>query len=158
MTISEPRFIDGEPLLIVGLRGYFTAASWEGIPAQWQRFGSYLDKIPGRIDNTAYGLCFQKPDGIDYISGVATSSAGNLPSEFGSVKIPAQRYAVFSHPEHVSKLQNTLDYIWHRWLPSSGKKVAAAEPGAPDFFERYGKDFDPRTGMGDIEVWIPIQA
>jgi AraC family transcriptional regulator len=27
----------------------------------------------------------------------------------------------------------------------------------PDFFERYGEEFDPQTGMGGIEVWIPIK-
>jgi AraC family transcriptional regulator len=43
------------------------------------------------------------------------------------------------------------------WLPTSGYE-AATSPGAPDFFERYTEEFDPRTGMGGIEVWIPIKA
>jgi predicted transcriptional regulator YdeE len=83
LKIDPPRFEDGRPLLIAGLRGHFTTASFAGIAAQWERLGSY-GTVPGQV-----GL-----------------SAG----------------------------------------------------GAPDFFERYGEKFDPRTGMGDIEVWIPIQS
>lgn len=30
--------------------------------------------------------------------------------------------------------------------------------GAPEFFERYGEDLDPRLGMSDVEVWIPVTA
>jgi AraC family transcriptional regulator len=28
---------------------------------------------------------------------------------------------------------------------------------APNF-ERYGPDFDPRTGTGVVEIWVPIKA
>jgi AraC family transcriptional regulator len=28
---------------------------------------------------------------------------------------------------------------------------------APNF-ERYAEDFDPNTGMGGVEIWIPIEA
>jgi len=43
-------------------------------------------------------------------------------------------------------------------LPESGYQPPRAAAGAPDFFERYGEGFNPLTGMGDIEVWIPIAA
>jgi hypothetical protein len=33
-------------------------------------------------------------------------------------------------------------------------REAAKEPGAPDFFERYTEEFDPRTGMGGMEVCV----
>jgi AraC family transcriptional regulator len=28
---------------------------------------------------------------------------------------------------------------------------------APDF-ERYGEDFDPKSGTGNVEIWIPLEA
>jgi AraC family transcriptional regulator len=37
------------------------------------------------------------------------------------------------------------------WLPASGLMAA----DAPDF-ERYDADFDPRTGMGGVEIWVPL--
>jgi AraC family transcriptional regulator len=73
------------------------------------------------------------------------------------VNVPAQRYAVFAHSEHVSKLRNTCEAIWRQWLPNSGHEFARPAPGAPDFFERYGPGFNPQTGMGDIEVWVPVK-
>jgi AraC family transcriptional regulator len=154
----EPlRFENGKPLLIAGLRGHFTTATWADIPTQWQRLGSF-GRVPGMVGPVHYGLCFNMSDGIEYLSGVEVSSVAGLPSEFSYVNIPAQKYVVFAHREHVSKLRNTLDAIWHEWFPTSGHEFARPAAGAPDFFERYGEHFDPRTGMGDVEVWIPIKS
>jgi len=150
-----PRFENGRPMLIAGLRGHFTTATWAGIPAQWQRLVSY-GNVPDTLGFTHYGLCFNMSNGIDYLCGVEVSGIDGLPDEFSQVNIPAQKYAVFAHHEHVSKLRDTLDVIQRQWFPGSGHQAARPSPGAPDFFERYGEGFDPRTGMGDIEVWMPI--
>jgi AraC family transcriptional regulator len=154
--LESPRLENGKALLITGKLGHFTDATWEDIPAQWQRFASHLGKIPGQVGRTTYGLCFLPQDGFDYLSGVEVSGSSGLPSDFKSVSIPAQRYLVFPHREHVSKLNNTCQMIF-QWLPTSGREPAKAT-GAPDFFERYGESFDPQTGWGDIEVWVPIKA
>ncbi len=44
-------------------------------------------------------------------------------------------------------------------FPITPKVIAAAHEAAdaPDF-ERYGEEFDPRTGTGGVEIWIPIKA
>lgn len=157
LEIDPPRYEDGRPMAIAGLRGHFTPASWAGIPAQWERLGSFMNH-PAKIGAAHYGLCFQMPDGVDYLSGFEVNGAKGLPAEFSRVSIPAQHYAVFAHRGHVSKLRETLDAIWHKWLPASGHHLAHADAAAPNFFERYGEKFDPRTGMGDIEVWVPVKS
>jgi len=156
LELEAPRFQDGKPLLIAGLRGHFTPSTWSGIGEQWRRFSSYIGRIPAQIGRTTYGLCFNQSDGIDYLSGVEVSSVKHLQEEISHATIPARRYAIFPHRGHVSQLYDTLEAIQDTWLPASGRKIAAASAGEPDFFERYGEGFDPRTGMGDIEVWIPI--
>src|SRR5260370_33652350 len=125
----------------------------------WQRFASHIGNIPGQVGSVAYGLCFNalSPDGMDYLAGVEVSSSSVLPGYFSVATIPAKKYAVFSRREHVSKLYETLDAI-HKWLPGSGLEVAGGTAGAPDFFERYSEEFDPRTGMGGMEVWVPIKS
>ncbi len=50
-------------------------------------------------------------------------------------------------------IRRTWFTIWNKWLPESGHQVAEA----PEF-ERYGEEFDPRTGTGGLEIWIPIQS
>lgn len=156
LELEAPRFEHGRPLLIAGLRGYFTHSTWSGMAEQWRRFAAHLGHIPGLAGRVTYGLCFNRGDGIDYLSGVEVSSVDGLPNEFSYTRVPEQEYAVFPHPGHVSQLYNTLAAIQDTWLPASGKKIARAAAGAPDFFERYGEGFDPQTGMGNIEVWIPI--
>jgi AraC family transcriptional regulator len=154
--LEAPRVENSRPLLIAGLRSHSRDESWNGTPELWQRFAPYLGGIPGQVGRTAYGLCFLLPNGVDYLAGVEVSGLAGLPSDFATVNIPAQKYLVFPHSEHVSKLYRSCEMI-SEWLPTSGYE-AAKSPGAPDFFERYSEEFDPRTGMGGIEVWVPIKA
>ena len=165
LSLDAPRFENGKPMLIAGLRGHFTTATLAGIPAQWERLISYGNvpggnipggNIPGTLGFVHYGLCFNMSNGIDYLCGVEVSGLDGLPGEFSHVNVPAQKYAVFAHHEHVSKLRNTLEAIQRQWFPGSGHQAAQPSGGAPHFFERYGEGFDPRAGMGDIEVWVPI--
>ena len=159
--LEAPRFENGKSLLIAGLRTTYTAQTMNNISAQWQRFVPHIGKIPGQVGSKAYGLVFGAPNsvGIDYLTGVeVSSSSAGLPREFSVVSIPAQKYAVFAHREHVSKLRDTIDAIWHKWLPNSGHQTARGSSEAPSFFERYTEEFNPQTGMGGIKVWIPIQA
>ena len=155
IQLQAPRFEESKALLIAGLRGHFTTENWGEIPEQWERFASF-GNVPGKIGSAHYGVCFNTSDGVDYLSGVEVSSAAGLPKEFCWVSIPAQEYAVFPHQEHVSKLRNTLEAIQHEWFPESGYGAGRQAAKQWAFFERYGEWFDPRTGMGDIEVWIPI--
>ncbi len=154
--LEAPSVENSRALLIAGLPGQFTDEPWNGTPELWQRFAPYLGRIPGQVGRTAYGLCFLLSNGVDYLAGVEVSGISGLPGDFATVSIPAQKYLVFPHSEHVSKLHLTCEMI-SEWLPTSGYE-AAKSPGAPDFFERYTEDFDPRTGMGGIEVGVPIKA
>ena len=157
MPLDSPRFENGQAMLIAGLRGHFTDANWAGIPAQWDRLVSF-GKIPGAVGPVHYGLCFNLPGGFDYLCGVGVAGVPGLPAEFSHANIPAQKYAVFTHHEHVAKLHDTLDTIWRHWFPSSGHEIALPANGAPGFFERYGPGFNPVSGKGDIEVWIPVKS
>jgi predicted transcriptional regulator YdeE len=156
--LEAPRYENGKPLVIAGLRSLYTSETMNNLPAQWVRFATYIGKIPGQVGRTAYGACWNFADGIDYLTGVEVSSSSELPSEFNVVAIPAQKYAVFSHRDHVSKLRDTLDAIWHKWFPEFGHEAVRGVAGAPDFFERYSEEFDPRTGIGGMEVWVPVKS
>jgi AraC family transcriptional regulator len=158
VQLEAPRYEYGKLLVFAGLRSRYTTETMNGIPAQWERFAPHIGKIPGQVGRAAYGACWNFPGGIEYLTGVEISGTSNLPGEFHVVAIPAQNYAVFSHREHVSKLRDTLDAIWHKWCPEFGHQIARGAAGAPDFFERYSEEFDPRTGMGGMEVWIPVKS
>jgi len=153
--LEPPRFETHKPLLIAGIGAHYKCESSAGIPSQWQRFAPHLGHVPGQIGKVAYGVaCNQDDDGnFDYICGVEVRDFSATPDEFEHVRVPAQRYAVFKHRDHISGIRNTMTAIWSQWLPQSGHEVA----DAPNF-ERYGEEFDGRTGNGGLEVWIPLKA
>jgi AraC family transcriptional regulator len=152
--LAPPRLVSGAPLLIAGLGERYTCETSTAIPAQWQRFLPHFGNVPGQVGRVAYGVCCNS-DGegsFDYVCGVEVTGFSDLPPELTRVRIPAQRYAVFPHLGHISTIRRTISTIWGKWLPASGHEAA----DAPDF-ERYGEDFDPQTGMGTVEIWIPIK-
>jgi AraC family transcriptional regulator len=153
VQLAAPRLDNGRTLLIGGLGERYTFETNQGIPFQWQRFRPYIGNIAGQIGGTTYGVCCNS-DGtghFEYLAGVEVSGFTELPRELSRIRIPEQRYAVFSHRGHVSTMRSTVYTIWNKWLPASGYKVA----DAPDF-ERYDESFDAESGRGTIEIWLPI--
>ena|SRR6185437_7127190 len=153
--LDAPRFESGKPLLVAGLGERYNGESSKAIPSLWQRFQPYLGNISGAVGSAAYGVCCNGDDegNFDYIAGVEVKDFSALPAEFSRVRIPAQRYALFRHAEHISTIRRTVNTIWSRWLPQSGHEAA----DAPNF-ERYAEAFDPRTGLGGVEIWIPLKS
>jgi len=153
-NLAAPRFEIGKPLLVAGLGERYTFESSAAVPGQWQRFHQAVPRIPGRVGQVAYGVCCNGDDAgnFDYIAGVEVSDFSDLPREFAKVRIPEQRYAVFTHKDHISTIRRTVNTIWNQWLPASGLKAA----DAPNF-ERYSENFDPITGNGGLEIWVPVK-
>ena len=152
-NLPAPRFEICKPLLVAGLGERYTWESGAAIPGQWQRFHQSVANFPGRIGQVAYGVCCNADDAgnYDYIAGVEVSDFSDLPREFSRARIPEQKYAVFAHRDHISTIRRTINTIWNQWLPASGLKAADAPS-----FERYDENFDPLTGNGGFEIWMPV--
>jgi AraC family transcriptional regulator len=153
-NLGPPRFETGKPLLVAGIGERYNLENGAGIPSQWQRFHQVMGDIPHRIGKAAYGVCCNGDDAgnFDYVAGVEVSDFSDLPRPFFRVRIPEQRFAVFTHRDHISTIRRTINTIWNQWLPASGLKVA----DAPNF-ERYDEKFDPVTGNGGLEIWVPVK-
>jgi AraC family transcriptional regulator len=153
-NLPPPRFEIGKAMLVAGLGERYNHENGAGIPNQWQRFHQAVANIPHRKGEAAYGVCCNGDDAgnFDYIAGVEVSDFSDLPREFSRVRIPEQRYAVFAHKDHISTIRRSVNTIWNHWLPASGLKVA----DAPNF-ERYDENFDPLTGDGGLEIWVPVK-
>ena len=153
-NLQPPRFETGKPMLVAGIGERYNHENGAGIPGQWQRFNQTVENVPGRVGQVAYGVCCNGDDAgnFDYISGVEVSDFSDLPREFSRVRIPEAKYAVFTHRDHISTIRRTINTIWNHWLPASGLKAADAPS-----FERYDENFDPLTGNGGLEIWIPVK-
>ncbi|TGW07334.1 AraC family transcriptional regulator, partial [Mesorhizobium sp. M2D.F.Ca.ET.145.01.1.1] len=154
-SLEPPRFETSRPFLIAGFGERYSCESSAGIPMQWQRFSPYIGNIPGEVPGVFYGVCLNGDDAgnFDYVVGVEVSDFSDLPKEFYRVHVPARKYAVFTHREHISTIRRTINTIWNSWLPASGHEIA----DVPEF-ERYGPEFDARTGNGGLEIWVPVKA
>ena len=153
IDVDEPRFAESGEILIAGLGARYTFAANQGIPNQWQRFAPHIGNLANQAGPETYGVCCNTDNSgnFEYITGVEVRDFSDLPDDFATVRISPQRYAVFRHPGHVSMLRRTHYTIWNKWLPASSVKFTDGPS-----FERYGKDFDSRTGAGTIEVWMPV--
>ncbi len=151
--VETPRIEPGRVLLIAGLLERYTIETASRIPFQWQRFAPYIGNIPDEAGTCTYGIMSNNDaeGNIEYISGVEVRSFSEMPSELARLRIAARPYAVFTHRDHISQIPKTWNAIWNAYLPSSHLTVADAP-----YFERYDDRFDPHTGTGVTEIWIPL--
>jgi AraC family transcriptional regulator len=156
IELEPPRFVDGDELLVAGVcRRYSAETAPAGIPAQWRRFAALLHRVPGRVGDVTYGVRCNADDhgNLDYVCAVQVADLHKLPAEFYRLRIAPQRYAVFTHRANVAEVRRSFHTIWNRWLPQSGCETV----DAPDF-ERYDASFDPGSGEGGLEIWVPVRG
>ena len=155
VPLDPPRFENGKAMLIAGLSERFDCANPSGIPALWQRFNPHVGHVPHETGKASYGICYNTDDAgnMDYLVGVEVTDYSDLPPELQRLRLPAQRYAVFTHRDHVATIRSTLHTIFSQWLPSSGHTLADSP-----VLERYDARFSPLTGMGGFEIWMPLKG
>lgn len=155
ITLPEPRLTTGKSMLIAGYGGSFSVENVAGIPALWQRFAPHIGHVPSQVGAVTYGVSLNCDDhgNFDYIAGVEVGDFDGVPADFARTRVPEQHYAVFEHRGHVTAIKRTYEAIWRDWLPKSGRK-----PAEGPTLERMDQRFDPATGMGILEIWLPLAA
>lgn len=160
-TLPPPTFVDARPVRLAGLRRAYTLDRRHEIPGQWQVFGArWFGRVPGGVSAEAFGVSLRPAAGgdFDYLCGVEVAELAAVPPELDRLDVPAHRQARFVHGGHVSALPATVAAVM-AWLPGSGLAIdEAAQPALPRITEWYGADFDPATGRGAMEVWVPVKG
>ncbi len=149
----EPRIVAGEAMLLVGLKRRYSDATSARIPAQWQAFQPHIGTIEKQIGTAAFGvMCNSDDEGnIDYFTAVEVGAFDDTAPELDALRLAPRTYAVFTHEGHVSEIRRTWKAIFGPWSQNTSRKLVDAPQ-----FERYGENFDPQTGNGDMEIWIPV--
>lgn len=152
--LSPPRYETVAERRIVGLSARYSFETNGGIPSQWVAFLAEADAHDLPLSGQSFGVCFDaSEDGaFSYLAGVE-STTRRIPMGFGSVVIPAGRYAVFTHHGPAATLRHTVAAIWGRYLPNAAIQTA----GGPDF-ELYPAGYDPAAPGSKVEIWIPINT
>ena len=153
VSVPAPAFRQEGPLLAVGLSERRAFGDVKAITALWRRFGPEV----AAIDNKAH----PRPIGIlalagewgefEYACAVLVRDFSTAPSHLARLSVPAQRYAVFPHAGHVSTVGRTYDAILNDWLPGVGRTLADGPS-----LEWHSDRFDPMTGEGGLEIWLPV--
>lgn len=137
-------------MLLAGLRRkHATGTASETVAAQWRDF---LPVVPesSRVSTQYFGaMCGGDHSCFEYLSGVQVDSFENLPEDLGRMRVPAQHYAIFRHPDG-----ETLESTWRAiisWL--SGGSYESAH--LPDF-ELYQSAPDGAPEAEGIEVWVGV--
>jgi AraC family transcriptional regulator len=151
--LEPPRLISSEALLIFGLSQRCEQVGDPAIPLVWKKFAPHLGHIQGQIGRATYGVTYNSENSnrYDYLCGVAVTAFPAHPAEFTRLRIAAQTYAVFAHREHISAIAGTFKAIWERGL--AGLKAVKAPT-----LEVYGENFDGPTGLGGLEIWVPVTS
>lgn len=155
----EPRFVETEKIMVIGLMANFNDESKKGIPDLWAAFAPRMGEINARIEGTTYGVCFPaalNEENFDYMAAVPVSNFDAVPEGMVARTVPAHKFAVFTHKTGDDSLHNDLQksvqYIWGTWLPNSGYEHARV----PDF-ELYDERMDTITGKGEFDLYLPVK-
>jgi AraC family transcriptional regulator len=153
--LKPPRLVRGDEIMAVGLAQRHQFGDARGIPVQWQTFMAtmYAD-IPDKRDSIPISISGGMDDdgNFEYICAAEVTKFGKTPHGLIEVTLPPQRYAVFAHSRHASEIGATYNAIWNDWLPASGERAANAP-----CIERHLPTFNTQTGMGGVEIWIPVE-
>src|SRR5579883_631442 len=151
---TRTRLETSQARLIADLSQRYTCENSAVIPSQRQRFLHNCGHVPGQVGRIAYGVSYNQAErgNFDYLCGIEVKDFAKLPTEFDRVRVPEHKYLVFTHEGHISGIRATWNSIWNQWLPQSGLQLADGP-----FLERYDETFDPQTGFGGVEIWIPVK-
>jgi AraC family transcriptional regulator len=149
VDVAPPKMRVRDAIRVVGFGADCQGHDISAIPGLWQRLNTNEADIAPPT-GVAYGVSYdmRADGGFRYVAGVEASA---VPDGMVAVDIPQARYAVFTHSGSIGDLPKTIHTIWNKALGEAG---ITPSPG-PEF-ELYDKRFDPVTGRGTIEIWIPV--
>ena len=153
--IADPEIWQRKSSGYVGLNRRYSFAGAGVIPGHWQAFTPQIPAIRHRRadDPAAYGIIHAADDdGFEYLCAMPVTRRPDVPGDLHYLELPEARYAVFRHEGHIAGIRATCNTIWSQWLPAS-----TLRPVEAPWFERYPPSFDPATGLGGVEIWIPVE-
>ncbi len=153
----KPDIIELEARRLCGMAKTFNAKNRHLIPELWSDFTDQLSSMPGVTGNATYGACIDMVEGTGpnsgfvYMAAIEVDTKDAPPEGMVAVDVPAGRYARFSFKGPIKNFPQWIDVVWREYFPASGLK----HRDAPDF-ERYDDRWDPESGNGVVEYYIPI--
>lgn len=158
IELAEPEIASRGPLLLAGLPRHLQFSERGAIPNLWAQFGALIPSIPKTGPGVTYGVVSAPPpgeEGFEYAPSVAISSTDELPDGLKAIRIAQQSFAVFRHPGHVADMPAVCGAIFGEWCANTQHRPAEIPVQMLEF---YPEAFNPMTGEGGFEIWLPLAA
>jgi AraC family transcriptional regulator len=153
-AIAASRIVPLGAMKFVGLCEHVPFTQLQNIASQWQRFMPHYGDIADKAHPIPAGVSanLDEEGNFDYICAVEVKRFGSVPKGLIELTVPARTYAVFAHDGHISEIGRTFHAIWNDWVPDGGRAIADSAS-----IERHRETFDTRTGMGGVDIYIPVK-
>ena len=155
-NIAPPRFETGKAMLVAGVGERFSYRQRR----RHSRAVASLPSIRPRAFRAGSGRWPMASAAMAMMPAISTTSpASRSPTSpicrasSAACASPSSATRCSPTPTTSRRIRRTVNTIWNHWLPASGHKLA----DAPNF-ERYDEKFDPATGNGGLEIWVPIKG
>ena len=158
----EPKIVDLGEITVVGMQSLIHSKC-NVIAKLWERFVPRDKEIThvAAQPQAAFGLSFEmveipseqeKEFLFFYLAGLAVSSIEDIPEGMTYKRVPAHKYAKFTHRGLLTKLDETYKYIFYKWLPASGYTY----DGAACDLEWYDGRFKLDNEDSEFDIYVPI--
>lgn len=158
--LEAPRIAHMPALRLAGLMRRYPATpeTMKELGKQWQEFAHGAGGKLLATGPVMYGVhigLFGDSGDDDYFSGIEIGTCDEIPAGLSELRLPAITCAVIDHAGPVSEISQTTSKALREDIRQTGHRLAQSRPF--DLIERYGKNFDPRTARGDIQLIIPVE-
>ena len=155
VRLPPPRLDTPGPLLIAGIGRRFACDDSQAFPRCGRNSSRTWAKSRARKapPPTGWSPTWRRTETAIFISPASRCRTFPISIGFTGMRLPAQRWAVFPHEGHITAIASTIDAVFAQALPDAGLMAG----DMPDLLERYGESFDPRTGNGGCEIWVPVK-
>jgi AraC family transcriptional regulator len=154
LPIDPPRFEIAGTIHLIGLFRRHRFDHTRPIAQQWQEFIPEHAGIGPKLQPVPVGVVRALDDqgNFDYGCASEVTARAEAPTGLKRLRLAPQLYAVFTHRGHVSALDGSYGAVWDVWIPNSDDYAPVNAPS----LERHLPTFDPRTGNGGVELWVPV--
>lgn len=156
-----------DDMIVVGYQSLIIMPNHNLIPYMWERFIPQEHRIKHIAqEHVGFGVTFDielvetEVDGekktehrFFHLVGLPVSSTKDIPEGMTYKKVPAHRYAKFTHKGPLSKLDETYGYIYSQWLPNSEYEY---DEDACEI-EWYDERFDKNSDNSEYDIYVPIK-
>ena len=155
------RIVTTLPIKLIGKR-IKTSLTNNKTSQLWQSFMPLRGTIPHVVSTNLFSVTFYD-ERMDFAhfnpkiefekwAAVEVSDFDNIPESMESCVLESGLYAVFTYCGVPSEAAPFFEYIFTRWIPSSGYQIDNRA-----HFEVLGEKYRHNDRSSEEEVWIPIK-